>query len=68
MTGFTLREDTAEGKYSDTGLKKCSASYDGGVSFTSGSQCAQRLSADRGCFLYGGNSSEAWGSDLVGRP
>ena len=38
------------------------------VSFTSGSQCAQRLSADRGCFLYGGNSSEAWGSDLVGRP
>ena len=45
-----------------------SASYDGGVSFTSGSQCAQRLSADRGCFLYGGNSSEAWGSDLVGRP
>ena len=26
------------------------------------------LSADRGCFLYGGNSSEAWGSDLVGRP
>ncbi len=57
-----------KGNVQITGLQKCSAAYDGGFSFTPGSERTERLSENCGCILHGRNPAESGGCNLVGGP